>query len=44
MTACSQDRNALATYLDGELSPEKERSLQEHLRTARSALQRSPRR
>jgi anti-sigma factor RsiW len=32
MTACSQDRNVLATYLDGELSAEQERSLQEHLR------------
>ena len=33
MTACSQDRNALAAYLDGELPADQERSLQEHLRT-----------
>lgn len=33
MTACSQDRNALAAYLDGELAADKERSLQEHLRS-----------
>ena len=33
MTACSQDRKALATYLDGELPAEQERSLQEHLRS-----------
>jgi anti-sigma factor RsiW len=33
MTLCSQDRNALAAYLDGELAAEQERSLQEHLRS-----------
>jgi anti-sigma factor RsiW len=33
MTACGQDRNALAAYLDGELPAEQERSLQEHLRS-----------
>jgi len=33
MTSCSQDRNALAAYLDGELPADQERSLQEHLRT-----------
>jgi anti-sigma factor RsiW len=33
VTACSQDRNALSAYLDGELSADQERSLQEHLRS-----------
>lgn len=33
MTACGQDRNGLAAYLDGELAVEQERSLQEHLRS-----------
>ena len=32
MTLCSQDRNALAAYLDGELPADQERSLQDHLR------------
>ena len=32
MMACSQDRNMLAAYLDGELTADQERSLQEHLR------------
>jgi len=32
MTACSQDRNALAAYLDGELPATLEKSMQEHLR------------
>jgi anti-sigma factor RsiW len=32
MTACSQDRNMLAAYLDGELAADQERSLQEHMR------------
>ena len=32
MTACGEDRKALAAYLDGELPAERERSLQEHLR------------
>jgi len=31
MTACSQDRSALAAYLDGELPADQERLLQEHL-------------
>jgi anti-sigma factor RsiW len=33
MTACGQDRNVLATYLDSELPADQERSLQEHLRS-----------
>jgi anti-sigma factor RsiW len=33
MTACSQDRSALAAYLDGELPADQERLLQEHLRS-----------
>jgi anti-sigma factor RsiW len=33
MTGCSQDRNSLAAYLDGELAVDQERSLQEHLRS-----------
>lgn len=33
MTACSQDRNVLAAYLDGELSAENEKALQLHLRS-----------
>jgi len=33
MTACGQDRNVLAAYLDGELTADQERSLQEHLRS-----------
>ena len=37
MMACSQDRNVLAAYLDGELTADQERSLQEHLRTCPSA-------
>ena len=32
MTACNQDRNVLAAYLDGELAADQERSLQEHMR------------
>lgn len=33
MTACSQDRNALAAYLDGGLAADQERSLEEHMRS-----------
>jgi anti-sigma factor RsiW len=33
MTACSQNRNLLAAYLDDELPADQERSLQEHLRS-----------
>ena len=33
MTACGEDRKALAAYLDGELPAEQERGLQDHLRT-----------
>jgi len=32
MTACSQDRNALAAYLDGGLAADQARSLEAHLR------------
>jgi anti-sigma factor RsiW len=31
--ACDRDRTTLETYLDGELAPDKERALQEHLRS-----------
>lgn len=33
MTGCSQDRNSLAAYLDGELAVDQEQSLQQHLRS-----------
>jgi len=33
MTACGQDRNALAAYLDAELPADQARSLEEHLRS-----------
>ena len=33
MTACSQDRNVLAAYLDGELPADQAKSLDQHLRS-----------